>query len=313
MIDARRDARAASTCTNGEGSGVVVPGTGMHLNNVMGEEDLNPFGFHRHPPGRRMPSMMAPSIVMRDGEVELVLGSAGLQPHPLGAAADDRRRGRPRPRRDARRSRRRGCTSRTASSYAEPGIDLAELPDEPSRRALRRAATCSSAASRPRAVASGALSGAGDPRRGGVGGERMRRAAPIACARAAIARALLAGCGGIEAPDLFIVNAAVAARAREADAARQRRRGRDCNGGARAEAERSAARRGARDPGRTARTGRATPALAPRPGLGARATSVRDENGTVTFSRQLARPAEGAAPAALFVLQAAQQVCHLPE
>lgn len=65
------------TCTNGEGSGVVVPGTGMHLNNVMGEEDLSPHGFHSHPAGRRMPSMMAPSIVTRDGEVELVLGSAG--------------------------------------------------------------------------------------------------------------------------------------------------------------------------------------------------------------------------------------------
>ena len=49
----------------------------MHINNVMGEEDLNPLGFHLHPAGRRMPSMMAPSIVMRDGEVELVLGSAG--------------------------------------------------------------------------------------------------------------------------------------------------------------------------------------------------------------------------------------------
>ena len=76
VLDA--DGRACScTCTNGEGSGVVVPGTGIHLNNVMGEEDLNPLGFHRHPAGRRMPSMMAPSIVMRDGEVELVLGSAG--------------------------------------------------------------------------------------------------------------------------------------------------------------------------------------------------------------------------------------------
>jgi gamma-glutamyltranspeptidase/glutathione hydrolase len=49
----------------------------MHLNNVMGEEDLSPLGFHRHPAGRRMPSMMAPSIVLRDGDVELVLGSAG--------------------------------------------------------------------------------------------------------------------------------------------------------------------------------------------------------------------------------------------
>jgi gamma-glutamyltranspeptidase/glutathione hydrolase len=70
--------RACSvTCTNGEGSGVVVPGTGIHLNNVMGEEDLSPFGFHSHPAGRRMPSMMAPTIVMRQGDVELVLGSAG--------------------------------------------------------------------------------------------------------------------------------------------------------------------------------------------------------------------------------------------
>ncbi len=76
VIDADGFACSA-TCTNGEGSGVVVPGTGMHINNVMGEEDLNPLGFHLHPAGRRMPSMMAPSIVMRDGEVELVLGSAG--------------------------------------------------------------------------------------------------------------------------------------------------------------------------------------------------------------------------------------------
>jgi gamma-glutamyltranspeptidase/glutathione hydrolase len=70
--------RACSvTCTNGEGSGVVVPGTGIHLNNVMGEEDLSPLGFHSHPAGRRMPSMMAPSVVMCEGKVELVLGSAG--------------------------------------------------------------------------------------------------------------------------------------------------------------------------------------------------------------------------------------------
>src|SRR6202035_5832461 len=67
----------SATATNGEGSGVIVAGTGIHLNNVMGEEDLNPLGFHRYPAGRRMPSMMAPSVVMRDGAVELVLGSAG--------------------------------------------------------------------------------------------------------------------------------------------------------------------------------------------------------------------------------------------
>ncbi len=70
--------RACSvTCSNGEGSGVLVPGTGIHLNNMMGEQDLNPLGFHRHPVGRRMPSMMAPTVVLHKGRVELVLGSAG--------------------------------------------------------------------------------------------------------------------------------------------------------------------------------------------------------------------------------------------
>jgi gamma-glutamyltranspeptidase/glutathione hydrolase len=65
------------TCSNGSCSGVLVPGTGVHLNNMLGEQDLNPLGFHRHPPGRRLPSMMAPTIVLRDAEPELVLGSAG--------------------------------------------------------------------------------------------------------------------------------------------------------------------------------------------------------------------------------------------
>lgn len=68
---------ASVTCSNGSGSGVLVPGTGVILNNMLGEEDLNPLGFHRIAPGRRVPSMMAPTMVLRDGEVELALGSAG--------------------------------------------------------------------------------------------------------------------------------------------------------------------------------------------------------------------------------------------
>ncbi len=73
-----RDGWACSvTCSNGEGSAIVVPGTGMHLNNMLGEQDLNPLGFHRHPPGRRLPSMMAPTMALRDGVPELALGSAG--------------------------------------------------------------------------------------------------------------------------------------------------------------------------------------------------------------------------------------------
>jgi gamma-glutamyltranspeptidase/glutathione hydrolase len=65
------------TVTNGEGSAMVVPATGIHVNNIMGEADLSPLGFHMHEPGKRMPSMMAPTAVLRDGEAELVLGSAG--------------------------------------------------------------------------------------------------------------------------------------------------------------------------------------------------------------------------------------------
>src|SRR3712207_3476027 len=65
------------TCSNGEGSAQIVPGTGVHLNNMLGEEDLNPLGFFTYPPGRRLPSMMAPSVVLADGRPEIALGSAG--------------------------------------------------------------------------------------------------------------------------------------------------------------------------------------------------------------------------------------------
>ena len=74
-----RDGLACSvTCSNGECSGLVVPDTGIHLNNVMGEEDLNPLGFGAFPPGRRMPSMVAPTAVLGPGgQLEIALGSAG--------------------------------------------------------------------------------------------------------------------------------------------------------------------------------------------------------------------------------------------
>ena len=72
------DGRCASvTCSNGTGSGIVVPGTGVHVNNMLGEQDLNPHGFHRHQPGRRLPSMMSPTVVLRDGVFEAGLGSGG--------------------------------------------------------------------------------------------------------------------------------------------------------------------------------------------------------------------------------------------
>ena len=68
------------TTTNGEGSGLVVPGTGIHVNNLMGEQYLSPAGFFTHPPGRRLPSMMAPTIVLEDGRPELVVVTLQAQP-----------------------------------------------------------------------------------------------------------------------------------------------------------------------------------------------------------------------------------------
>ncbi len=65
------------TSSNGEGSGIVVPGSGIHLNNMLGEEDINPLGFHALSGGTTLSSMMAPSIFMQHGRVRLVLGSGG--------------------------------------------------------------------------------------------------------------------------------------------------------------------------------------------------------------------------------------------
>jgi gamma-glutamyltranspeptidase/glutathione hydrolase len=75
VIDADGNAASLSAST-GSGSGVIVPATGIQMNNMLGEYDLNPNGRVRAP-GHRMTSMMAPSIVLQDGEPRLVVGSAG--------------------------------------------------------------------------------------------------------------------------------------------------------------------------------------------------------------------------------------------
>ncbi len=156
----------SATCTNGEGSGVVVPGTGIHLNNVMGEADLNPLGWHRHPRGRRMPSMMAPTVVMRDGEVELVLGSAGsnrIRSALLQTIVSvvDRGMGA----REAVEAPRVHFEDGTV--FGEPGIDLTQLADDlhtvPFHERNLFFGGVQAALSRD-----GRFSGAGDPRRGGA-------------------------------------------------------------------------------------------------------------------------------------------------
>jgi len=68
---------ASMTCSNGEGSGYFVPGTGIMLNNMMGEDDLHPDGFHASPPGQRVSSMMSPSLLLKNDRVAMVIGSGG--------------------------------------------------------------------------------------------------------------------------------------------------------------------------------------------------------------------------------------------
>ena len=72
-VDARGNA-ASLTATTGSGSGCVVPGTGVHLNNMLGEFDLT---RTTRRPGGRLTSGMAPSVALQDGRPRLVVGSAG--------------------------------------------------------------------------------------------------------------------------------------------------------------------------------------------------------------------------------------------
>jgi gamma-glutamyltranspeptidase/glutathione hydrolase len=158
---------AAVTCTNGEGSGLVVPGTGVHVNNIMGEEDLSPLGFHTAPPGRRMPSMMAPTAVLRDGEVELVVGSAGSNRirsallQTIVGVVD------------------RGLDATAAVEaprahfeqglvYAEPGVPVEELEGREIVAFRGPNLFFGGVQAVARDPATGALTGGGDPRRGGA-------------------------------------------------------------------------------------------------------------------------------------------------
>jgi gamma-glutamyltranspeptidase/glutathione hydrolase len=171
VIDA--DGNCASvTCSNGTGSGVVVPGTGVHLNNMLGEEDLNPHGFHRIPPGRRVSSMMSPSLALRDGEVVLGLGSAGsnrIRSAILQTIVRVLEQGM-----DAGEAVRAGRLHFEAGTVqAEPEVDEGGLDDLERRgvpvvRWKRKNLYFGGVQAAARDPASGELTGGGDPRRGGA-------------------------------------------------------------------------------------------------------------------------------------------------
>lgn len=157
---------ATMTTSNGEGSGWVIPGTGVIANNMMGEDDLHPDGFHATPAGQRVASMMAPSVVVGpDGRAELVLGSGGSKRirtallQVLAGVVDQRR-----PLVDAVAAPRLHWDG--SELHVEPGWSDDALAALAARWPLRRWAAHDLYFGGVHAVAPGEA--AGDPRRGGV-------------------------------------------------------------------------------------------------------------------------------------------------
>ena len=164
VLDANGSA-ASLSASLGSGSGVVVPGTGIHLNNMLGEADLV-LGAR---PGARLTSMMAPSLVLREGTPRLVIGSAGS-------------------------ARLRGAVLQVVANVIATGMGVEEAVDAPRIHIEEGVAHCEDPAVADRLEASGrdvvrfrrrnlyfggvsavevladgVLAAAGDPRRGGAG------------------------------------------------------------------------------------------------------------------------------------------------
>lgn len=164
VVDGSGGAASLSTSL-GSGSGVVVPGTGIHLNNMLGELDLA--GTSR--PGERLTSMMAPSLVLEDNRPRLVLGSAGS-------------------------ARLRGAILQVVANVIGRGLDVEAAVEAPRIHVEAGIAHCEDAdvadafeaagrtvvrfrrrnlffggVSAVEVRADGALAAAGDPRRGGAG------------------------------------------------------------------------------------------------------------------------------------------------
>jgi gamma-glutamyltranspeptidase/glutathione hydrolase len=65
------------TVSSGYGAGMIAAGTGIWLNNCLGEQELNPHGLHGLPPGSRLLSNMAPTVARHDDGAVLAIGSPG--------------------------------------------------------------------------------------------------------------------------------------------------------------------------------------------------------------------------------------------
>lgn len=67
----------AITSSAGYGAGITAPGTGVWLNNALGEHELNRSGLHSLAPGERLASNMAPTVGVGPGGAVLAIGSPG--------------------------------------------------------------------------------------------------------------------------------------------------------------------------------------------------------------------------------------------
>lgn len=76
VVDAQDNA-CAVTVSNGEGNGEIVDGFGFMLNNILGEEDVNPHGCADWPVDTRLASMMCPVIIADKTGGLNILGSGG--------------------------------------------------------------------------------------------------------------------------------------------------------------------------------------------------------------------------------------------
>jgi gamma-glutamyltranspeptidase/glutathione hydrolase len=152
---------ASYSSSLGSGSGVVVPGTGIHLNNMLGEADL---AVGSTLPGERLTSMMAPSLVLLDRRPRLVVGSAGsnrLRGAILQVVNNVVSRGMDvRAAVDAPR-----VHYEAGETHAEPGADFSPVAD-PVRWRDRN--LFFGGVNAVEVLADGALAAAGDPRRGGA-------------------------------------------------------------------------------------------------------------------------------------------------
>ncbi|MGH3345922.1 MAG: gamma-glutamyltransferase, partial [Nocardioides sp.] len=67
----------AITMSSGYGAGSVISGTGILLNNCLGEAELNAHGLHAVAPGTRLASNMAPTTARAADGATLAIGSPG--------------------------------------------------------------------------------------------------------------------------------------------------------------------------------------------------------------------------------------------